>query len=81
MQPITAIRILSMAELMKSILSILTHFKGGLIGLFRQTLKIRKGIILIARINMILLYSRSSVGVFEAKARGGEEKKQHVMQC
>lgn len=37
MQPITAITMLSMAELMKAILSILAHFSAGLIGLFRQT--------------------------------------------
>lgn len=36
MQPITAIRMLSMAELMKAIRSILAHFRAGLIGLFRQ---------------------------------------------
>lgn len=41
MQPITAIRMLSMAELMKAIRSILAHFRAGLIGLFSQALKLQ----------------------------------------
>lgn len=41
MQPITAIRTSSLVELMKAILSVLAHFKAGLIGLFRQTPKLQ----------------------------------------